>query len=603
MENYNPTTPAMQLKDLMKKYQAFDLDLQDAITQIADGRIQLPEFQRKFKWKKAEQQSLLESIQKNYPVGSLLLLEVSQDENHQTPFYMRTFQGVTATSQVPKYLVLDGQQRLTTCYMAFSNSGSSIPVIDLKSMYKAARNIVQPGKDSFMESIRWEKKATHVDGLLFTKNLLPFSFLTERTELRERLATYRNDLLANQETVDFGKYVDVELESSIDIFFNYQFPCVLLPSDLDLEAVANVFTKINTTGLRLSAFDLCVSTLFPKNIRLRAIWEDARNDSLVASLDEDGTVALQTLALLANVDSRKATLFQTITADFINRFWERAIEGMRLASQFLSDIGATNSKSIPYDALIPTLSAAMIEVGKPTSVPLAALRRSQLSRWVLQTAFTQRYTEGIDPKRALDFPLIVKYFKLGDVPEFLKESAVWHNSTMPTISNSGARFKAFLILLNRTHPRDFYDTNNTLGIDVANQGKAEIHHIFPRGYFKSKGLDASDADKAFNMTFLTRESNNFISDRAPSIYLQDLENHFLEKGVKPEAVEASLLDLLRDHFISADVLAAMRVDDFELFLSLRSNLVLQYLQNEFQIPFDQTQESTSQIDEGFEDSE
>lgn len=587
----------------MKKYQAFDLDLQDAISQIGDGTIQLPEFQRKFKWTKAEQLSLLESIQKNYPVGSLLLLEVSQDENHQSPFHMRTFQGVPGTSSSPKYLVLDGQQRLTTCFLAFSNSGSSIPVIDLKSMYKAARNLVQPGKDSFMESIKWEKRTNQIEGVLFTKDLLPFSFLTERTELRERLAKYRNNLLANPDSADFGNYVDVELESSIDIFFSYQFPCVLLPTNLDLEAVANVFTKINTTGLRLSAFDLCVSTLFPKGIRLRAIWEDARNDSLVASLDEDGTVVLQTIALLATVDSRKATLFKTITADFITRFWERAIEGMRLASQFLSDIGATNSKSIPYDALLPTLSAAMIEVGNPTTVPLAAVREAQVARWVLQTAFTQRYTEGIDPKRESDFPLIVKYFKLGDVPDFLQEAAVWQNSTMPGISNSGARFKAFLILLNRTHPRDFYSTTKTLGIDVTNQGKAEIHHIFPRGYFKSKGLEASAADKAFNMTFLTRESNNFISDRAPSIYLKDLENHFLEKGVKPEAVEVSLLDLLKDHFISADVLAAMRADDFELFLASRAKLVLKYLEDEFQIPFDQTRESMSQADEGFEDSE
>ena len=60
----------------MSPYQKIDLQLQDAVADIKTGVLQLPEFQRKFRWKQSEQTSLLASIQRNYPVGSILLLEI-----------------------------------------------------------------------------------------------------------------------------------------------------------------------------------------------------------------------------------------------------------------------------------------------------------------------------------------------------------------------------------------------------------------------------------------------------------------------------------------------------------------------------------------------
>jgi uncharacterized protein with ParB-like and HNH nuclease domain len=107
----------------MPQYQKIDLQLQEAVTDIKSGALQLPEFQRKFRWRPSEQTSLLASIQRNYPVGSVLLLEIAATGD--LPFAIRPFSGVSPNSVVrPKYLVLDGQQRLTTCFQAMVGAGS-----------------------------------------------------------------------------------------------------------------------------------------------------------------------------------------------------------------------------------------------------------------------------------------------------------------------------------------------------------------------------------------------------------------------------------------------------------------------------------------------
>ena len=247
----------------MATYQPRDINLQDAVTWIAEGRVRLPEFQRPFEWGLSDQRSLLDSIQKAYPVGTLLLLEVGNKEA-PSPFGQRPFEGVAEpAARDAELLVLDGQQRLSSCYRAFSSGYKRVFCIDLAKLYEVTGGAA--GKPVDLDDlIVVRARPPHVESLLHNRNLLPFEFLTNRDGLREKLATYRSNLAKKPETEDFGRFVELYLQGYVDIFFDYRFPAIVLPADLDIEAVANVFTKINTTGQRLSAFDLCVATLFPK---------------------------------------------------------------------------------------------------------------------------------------------------------------------------------------------------------------------------------------------------------------------------------------------------------------------------------------------------
>ena len=80
------------------------------IEQAYRDDICLPDFQREFVWNQEQCAKLVESILRQYPIGTLMLLEAQRNES----FGKRSF---TERSNIPlnsDYYVIDGQQRIMT---------------------------------------------------------------------------------------------------------------------------------------------------------------------------------------------------------------------------------------------------------------------------------------------------------------------------------------------------------------------------------------------------------------------------------------------------------------------------------------------------------
>jgi len=505
-------------------------------------------------------------------VGSILLLEIAATGD--LPFAIRPFTGVSPSSVGrPKYLVLDGQQRLTTCFQAMAGVGAKRAVIDLEKLFEAA-NENHPGQViDFEELIRFERAPNHLDQLLMNKNCLPFQFILDRASLRANLRTYRDGLLNNPETEELGKFVDNDLEMYLDVFFEYLFPAVVLPSNLELEAIANVFTKINTTGLRLSAFDLCVAALFPKDISLRSMWELAVESDKINRFGDDGTEILQAIALSNNLNSRKATLFSILRDHHINGTWADAVNAYKSVADSMELVGISGAKTLPYSGALPVLIAATLKVPVGNQPPDKTARQNRIAKYLFHTAFSLRYTEGLDSKREEDFVDLLEFFRNGNTPRFMSNAIPWDTETVIRLGRGGARSTAVMALLNRQRPYDLINHDQQVGINRADCLSAEVHHIFPRAYLSTVGR-ADDADRAMNFTLLTRESNNFISDRKPSTYIAEvLQSISDENGLNQEASRAKLLDILKSHFLDEACLNALLIDDYDAFLNARSECV------------------------------
>lgn len=97
-------------------FDATEMSLAALVELVDSGRLQLPEFQRDFVWNLRKRQRLFQSIQKGFPTGTLLLLEV----DGEPPFGYRPIQHLAIPPNssgieiAPTYLALDGQQRLTS---------------------------------------------------------------------------------------------------------------------------------------------------------------------------------------------------------------------------------------------------------------------------------------------------------------------------------------------------------------------------------------------------------------------------------------------------------------------------------------------------------
>ena len=92
-----------------------DMNLGDVLGSVAKGKLQLPDFQREWKWDDPRISSLLASISLGYPVGVAMTLEVGGDG---AAFAPKPLSGVEANGVVPEELLLDGQQRLTSLFQA-----------------------------------------------------------------------------------------------------------------------------------------------------------------------------------------------------------------------------------------------------------------------------------------------------------------------------------------------------------------------------------------------------------------------------------------------------------------------------------------------------
>ena len=90
---------------------AESIAIEDVIKLASEGRLRMPSFQRPFRWEPADRRALLDSIYRGYPVGTLLLWKNPPTDTEVG----RPLDAVsTTTGPGDQYLVVDGQQRLTT---------------------------------------------------------------------------------------------------------------------------------------------------------------------------------------------------------------------------------------------------------------------------------------------------------------------------------------------------------------------------------------------------------------------------------------------------------------------------------------------------------
>ena len=86
----------------------------DLINDVKRGYIKIPQFQRDFIWSKEKAASLMDSILKSYPIGTIILWKTKE-----TLRSVRNLGGVnlpeTPSGDFIEY-VLDGQQRLTSIF-------------------------------------------------------------------------------------------------------------------------------------------------------------------------------------------------------------------------------------------------------------------------------------------------------------------------------------------------------------------------------------------------------------------------------------------------------------------------------------------------------
>jgi hypothetical protein len=624
--------------------------LSDLISNVRTGELQIPEFQRDYVWKKPDKLALIDSILHDHPIGTLLRLEVDPINlffawtaiHDTTPPESKIYSGIPLPDEKesPEYLLLDGQQRMTTLAHIFGGMGPRSWFLNTVSMQEEWKKKGSPSRlndedewRSWLEEFEYSgyitdiKKKTDVGAQFGNKaRRLSLELLTDRQRCDDVIEKQKT-LLGEQKfslkhTVDNydpanhsepKKHYKEKLDSTqadinflsvlkdmITNVFEFNIPYVDVGKNMSVSGVCKIFTTINQTGQKLGAFDLTVASLYPKEIYLKKIFDDALNaNPLTKIIDvEDKTWLLQTLALVRDKDPTSSKLPRTIKADmFDNDMFAKSAAAFEevlefLDTQFGTSIQHRGNRNISFRRALPVLASAQQSCSVLIGTPAEKLIKSDKFRtFYLAASISNRYSTSSGSLQSDDKKeLIVWMNELtfeNKMPLWLKNFDPQTFTDLHTNSRSAAVSKFLLGLFDSKDPKDIHN-NKSVGFENTGD-KIEVHHVFPKAYLK-KQLPASMSDEQkenelkntyrrdsiLNAMLLTNETNNIvIKDQAPSIYL---------KALFDEVGETLVRNRLQRAFIGDEEVDMLLADNYDGFIQARAITIAEEINGIAKIP-------------------
>ena len=584
----------------MKNAQKPDhVSLNNIVTRLKEGRYVIPDFQREFEWKPWDIRDLMRSIFLDYYIGSLLLW-TGKKENFDA-LSCEVIYGFDNSAKQrswnyekgkAEFIVLDGQQRLTALYYTFVAPNVPLP-------NRASRAVYFIQVDKFMneqydEAFQYDWLSKRFIKLLnnseiqFREHCFPLSIIgggvwdlpnwvqeyekywQKAKSEAEQLGDIEKENLANQNALNakvFGEYLK-------DLTQEYQIAYIELEKDLAIDKVCDIFTQINSRGIRLDVFDLMNALLKPKDLQLKHMWREASSKLDFVETDKMNVYILQVMSILSQaycspkylyyllpgqkkpVRKLDGTRSEEILIHDIDEFknkWDAAVLALENSIKLLrhpQEYGITSSKYLPYVSILPVFSAIQSHIrGIPDNQKLTAQRKFR--QWYWASVFTNRYSGSVESTSARDYLDMKAWLENNDKePNVLQEfKGLFRIIDLRKETKYGSSiyngiFNLFVI----NGARDWI----TGSIPLING--VDDHHIVPASWGK-ENVEGNLIHTILNRTPLSTDTNRkIINDRLPNQYLHDLMNMNGEQEVK---------NILQSHFISQRALEILLRDPFE----------------------------------------
>ena len=573
------------------------------LSDIGDGRIQLPDFQRDWVWDDSRIRSLIASVCQEFPIGSVLTLRAN---GTGVRFKPRLIEGINSkkVDREPDTLILDGQQRLTALFQTLM---SESPVSTKNAQGREIRRyyyldvevcinsetaiedaVISCGEDHLL-AVRTSDGQTEPIDLSSTReqyanSMFPVHKIFDSTDWRQGYSRYWRD---NDEKIEWI----YQFESKIIQCFNrYNVPVIEL-REIPREAVCLIFEKVNTGGVTLTVFDLLTASFAIDDFQLREDWDERfkhlKKQPVLGNLDS--TDFLRALTLLStnanpkvsNASCTRRSILQLTVEDY-KKWAEITEKGFIRAAEFLRNEKIFRAKDIPYQTQLIALAAILASVN--TSYESAfndekstkeELRKSytakqaedqKIPRWFWCGVFGEMYAGAANTQIANDFSEVTSWLRGEvDLPATIQDSNFQPNRLREVQSRASAVYKGVYALLNKC--RDFR-TGVPIDEKIFFDDKIDIHHIFPKKWCDEQGIESKDYNCIINKTALSARTNRMIGGRAPSEYLPRIQ-----KEVRIDDTEMD--EILDSHLIPAYLL---RADDFSCFLEVRKNAMLDVIE-------------------------
>lgn len=346
--------------------------IKDILDNINRGEIYLPAIQRKYVWNDDQITRLLDSIMLGYPIGTFLFWKVKKaiinDKEYSMYEFIKDYHDRDMNKNPPApqpfpnpgdetmWAILDGQQRLTSLYIALQGSMSR------KLPRKRWNN-----DDAFpKKELYFDLSSEKIDDDDITYN---FKFLTneEVKKNKDNGIWYKVKDILKYSTEDLTKVIlDSDFATNEVAIYNFSLLHTRLVRDdiinyfevVDdsIDSVLDIFVRVNSGGTVLSKTDLLFSTIVSH-------WNDARDkiDDLLSEINGIGKgfkftndfIMRTCLYLLDMSVTLKVETFKKDSVLKIKDNWEKISNSIKSTAKLLNEFGFNSENIISYVAVIP----------------------------------------------------------------------------------------------------------------------------------------------------------------------------------------------------------------------------------------------------------
>jgi uncharacterized protein with ParB-like and HNH nuclease domain len=390
------------------------LKIVDVVKDVHKGKYLLPAIQREFVWDTYQIERLFDSLMRDYPISSFLFWKVEKEKVNDYEFYefLRNYHerdnihnpkaDVTGEEEITA--VLDGQQRLTSIYIALKGTYA----------YKLPRK-------------RWDNDQAYPKRKLYL-NLVRgaedldfeyvFVFLTENEienneenywfpvgkilDLKEPgdVSEYLTEYVFDDYSKDARKFANKTLFKLHNIIHEKGSISYYQEKSQKLDKVLNIFIRINSGGTILSYSDLLLSIA-------TAQWEtkDAREE-IISFVDQingigDGfnfnkDFVLKACLVLSDFKdiAFKVDNFNKANMLKIENNWEQITKSIRIAVGLVSSFGYSRETLTSNNALIP-IAYFLNKIGAEDSYISSSqnlAEKAKIKKWLVLTLIKRAFS-------------------------------------------------------------------------------------------------------------------------------------------------------------------------------------------------------------------
>ncbi|MBV4504106.1 DUF262 domain-containing protein [Pseudomonas sp. BW13M1] len=381
------------------EFKSVHYTIDSLLQKVRTSKMALPDFQRDFVWNPARVVELLDSVARQWPIGSLLLLKGPQT------FAIREINsGPVVSGDDLDIYILDGQQRLTSLYHAISDVSDICYYIKFDPLLNNEDDyIAWEKRERFLRNYptiesRANSRVALVKDIWDQENFYTWLENIQESSLRIKIVSAKEKRLAG-------------LQSKV-----YKMFATELDKEIELEALARIFETLNRTGVRLNAVDLMVASLYPSGFKLRDEWDRAKDSyDILNQINPDPIEILKLIALLVRVRYGKNSSagvrqgdLLNIRRELISNTWNEALELYCSALEFTSkNLGVINEDLVPSWSMILGVAGWL---NTPNYNPI------QIKKWWVSRAFENHFAQAANTRIVTDFEAITTLGNTFELP-------------------------------------------------------------------------------------------------------------------------------------------------------------------------------------------